>query len=213
MCSDIYPYLTGLDVEPPATHIPSERFQELKMRISVIQELFHLGLGRTREQQQSIIKLVLEEPFENLENLRNGHAETKCSSVLWKIIDIVLPMTGSTDSPTDTRIQWNGLDDLEFLRGLPTLVETYPVLMRLREQISKNLAIYVSSQEDSFVQAHLGKIMANVRRLHEEGVKTRMDASCSSRNESLWQTLWSDVRRALRWDPSCVYLFSEFYAG
>lgn len=208
--TDKYPSLlklaSGLDKHPPMTDVPSKRFQELKMRISIIAETLYRGPKRTKDEQQAIIKDVLDEP---LEDLKNGTSSGKSALVWLKSgFEAIFPIVGSKDKDTSTNVknQWNntGTSDLEFLRRLNDWVQTYPTLFELGQEVTKSLQDHLSEQEEIFLQMHLDTTVIASQRSREGVAAVQAEATYKSNWSHLWTELWSSVRKAMQPDASYV---------
>ncbi|EUC60535.1 root hair defective 3 GTP-binding protein, partial [Rhizoctonia solani AG-3 Rhs1AP] len=166
----------------PLVHIPSNLFQDLKARITLIQA----GLEaeeRTREEQMELIQKILTEPLDDLEDLES-------SKKGWD------PGTMSNESKDSAEI-----DDLNFLRRLDQVMEKYPALRDARQRTLDALREYLANTERSFVERETRKAIASITKLHGDPSKEAIDSKLNKKRSELWNKLWEDIRNAMALQP------------
>ncbi|KAG8709075.1 hypothetical protein FRC11_005933, partial [Ceratobasidium sp. 423] len=93
------------------------------------------------------------------------------------------------------------LDDLTFLRDLDQLVEAYPTLRELRQDVLDALREYLSNEETAFVDRQTRKAITGTKKLRVDRSKEAIDSEFYSEKRELWESLWKDIRRAMDQEP------------
>lgn len=179
--------------------VSCDRFKELKMRIGLIQGILDSPArepGNIEEERAIVQKFTLE-PFENLVNKSfRQHIVDFFSTTLTSSIDTFRNRTGAK-RPNPAK-----LSDIDFLHGLNSLVEAHPALFDLGQQALESLQMYLSSQEDRFVEANLAGTLSRIRKAREQDKESELNATYQSTKRDLRGKLWEDIRGAMRSGPS-----------
>ncbi|CAE6410025.1 unnamed protein product [Rhizoctonia solani] len=211
---DNYPLLVDLDRESrrhSLAQIDCQKFQDLKPRIVAIREDF-LKRPCSSEEQHAIIEKFRKEPLHNLTSNRPNARKTSSPSG-WKVVTGVFSGSDSKSKEAIRPAQGRGsLGDLDFLRDLGEWAKKYPVLNTLKEELLASLEAHLASLEETFVDAHLAKIVESAKRTQEGNNKRTQAQICATRIRSSWDKLWGDINAAastkLEPEPGDLHLSS-----
>ncbi|KAL5639589.1 hypothetical protein ACGC1H_006265 [Rhizoctonia solani] len=202
--ADWYACINSLSHEytsKPLVHIPSNLFQDLKARITLIQALLETQ-ERTQEEQMELIQKVLTKPLDDLEDLKSSKKSWGEQLKSW---GLALLGTGLEDQDTNTMSnQFQGsaeIDDLNFLRQLDQIVENYPALRNARQRTLNALREYLANAERSFVDRETCKAITSITKLHVDLSKEATDSKLNKKRRELWNNFWEDIRNAMGLQP------------
>lgn len=175
------------------TSVDCDRFQELKMRISLIRRILDDPARESAniEEEQAIVQKFTLEPLENLADKSFGR----------QIVDLI----SSSFSRNRTGAKKPSLaetSDLDFIRGLDSLVGAHPALIDLGQEVFQSLRAYLLRQEDRFVEAKLAGTVSRIRNSREQEKEADLNATYNSTKNDLRRKLWEGVREAMQSGPS-----------